>query len=140
MASHRLVTYRAYKLDFVAELSEPIALEVFVYGVTAESSTTVAYVSWNCATEVARWKLYSIRNGKGQHVSTTDRTAFETMLMTAGAEYQMVVEALDAEGRVLVKSPLVQTELPVSWEASSRITSNEGLEVITRSATLCSFR
>lgn len=57
-----------------------------------------AHVSWNGATEVARWRL---RGGDGATVTTVDRTGFETAVPLAGVTGAVVAEALDRRGRVL---------------------------------------
>lgn len=117
MVSQRLVSYRAYKKNFTAQPSEPIAVKAFVFGVDEATSTTVTYVSWNGATEVAQWKLYAVEDGQQVLLATAQRTGFETMLMAAGASYRIVVEALGAHGETLGKSDVVTAELPSSWTA-----------------------
>jgi hypothetical protein len=117
MASHRFNTYRAYKFNFTATPSEPIALKSFVYGVTPESSTTVIYTSWNGATEVASWNFYSSENGEPSLIGNAKRASFETTFMASGTAANIMVEALDINGRSLGKSAIVRSELPSSWES-----------------------
>ena len=119
MASHRLVSYRAYKMDFNAQPSEPIALKEFVFGIDEASSTTVMYVSWNGATEVAQWRLYSKLGDQLKHIGIADRTGFETMFMAVGAHHQVLAEAVDAEGSSLGMSEVSTAELPSSWNAET---------------------
>lgn len=122
LASHRLVSYRAYKMHFTAQPSEPIALKTFVYGVDLETSTTVTYVSWNGATEVAQWNFYDVHEGRVKHLGMADKTGFETVFMTAGASYEVVVEALDAHGQSLGKSEVSEARLPPSWAGGDNST------------------
>lgn len=122
IASHRLVTYRAYKMNFTARPSEPIAVKAFVFGVDEASATTVLYVSWNGATEVKRWKFYNGRDGITEEIGTAEKKGFETTFMASGAYRTVVVEALDAEGSVLGTSALSPAELPASWRETSTTT------------------
>ena len=51
--SHRFAVYRAYKFEFTGLPLDPPALKAHAFGTTADTITTVFYVSWNGATEVA---------------------------------------------------------------------------------------
>lgn len=115
MQSHRFSTYRAYKFNFTGTPSEPIALKAFVYGVTPETSTTVYYVSWNGATEVARWKFYTADDGTPTYLGTAKRAGFETMFMSTGASRRVMVEAVDVNGQSLGFSEVSDVELPPTW-------------------------
>lgn len=67
-----------------------------------------AYVSWNGATEVARWRvLGGARRNALSEVTTVDRAGFETSAPVAGAAY-VRAEALDATGRVIGRTRTVE--------------------------------
>lgn len=110
-ASRRMVTYRAYKQDFVGRPTEPPIVMSFVYGIDAETSTTVSYVSWNGATEVATWNFY---NTSGL-IGSTLRTGFETRFFSRGMQSMVVAEATAADGTVLGRSEPWDVELPLEW-------------------------
>lgn len=61
-----------------------------------------AYVSWNGATEVDRWRLLAGDDAADASVrSVTDLTGFETAIPVSDGASYLAVEALDADGRVL---------------------------------------
>ena len=83
--SDRFVTYRSFKFEFTGTpLDEAPALKSSVFGVSADTSTTVAYVSWNGATEVAAWRLYSSDTMSQGSLDIRPKTAFETMFQIHG--------------------------------------------------------
>lgn len=110
----RFDTYRAYKAPFVGTPMEPPVLKAFSFASDAEENAhrmVLSYVSWNGATEVAKWKFYgssskteveseAIFVGLGE----ADKRGFETMFTSYGHWSRVFVEAIDAEGHVLVKS------------------------------------
>ena len=146
MASHRLVSYRTYKFNFTAIPSEPIAVKAFVYGVTPETSTTVYYVSWNGATEVAEWKFYTVERDQPVHIGTARRTGFETMFMSDGMARTVLVEAVDRNGNSLGKSEIILAQLPPIWDveatqvnsssASDHEQNHEDIETINNTVNL----
>ncbi|PYI00177.1 arylsulfotransferase [Aspergillus ellipticus CBS 707.79] len=107
-----LDNYRAYKLDWTATpwWDPAIAPRRNAKG------EVVVYVSWNGATEVAKWVVRgasderSIDAGKGNMLATSRRTGFETKLTLGekktGWRY-LRAEALDAQGNVLGSSEVV---------------------------------
>jgi hypothetical protein len=79
-------TYRAYRFPWHATpATKPVAVV----------RAGAVYVSWNGATDVARWQVLAA----GSVVATAPRSGFETRIaLTGGAD---TVRALDAKGRVL---------------------------------------
>ena len=71
------------------------------------------YVSWNGATEVARWNLYKTtstgRTDKVGPVAFASSSGFETRLEMDGYAAFVVVEALDQNGLSLGKSNISRT-------------------------------
>jgi Arylsulfotransferase (ASST) len=83
-------SYRAYRFPWKATpRTSPDAV----------LSGGAVYVSWNGATEVARWKLLA----GGSVVATARRSGFETRIPVTGSG-GFTVQALDARGRVLGSS------------------------------------
>jgi hypothetical protein len=58
------------------------------------------YVSWNGATEVARWRVLA----GGSVVASGRKTGFETRIAVSGSAGGLTVQALDARGHVLGSS------------------------------------
>lgn len=115
MASHRFNTYRAYKMNFTAYPSEPIVAKAFVYGASPQTATTVCYVSWNGATEVAEWKFWGSIKAMPVNLGTSSRTGFETVFMASGIATNVQAEAIDVHGNSLGKSEVIVSELPSGW-------------------------
>ena len=116
-SSHRFVTYRAYKSNFTSTPFWPPALAAFVYGTEPAKSTTVFYVSWNGATEVAFWNFYRIgANGNESLIGSKKKTGFETMLQVDGYEQVAFVEGVAADGSVLGRSETETTTITGEWD------------------------
>jgi outer membrane protein assembly factor BamB len=85
-------SYRAYRLPWVGRPFTDPALTV---------DDGVAYVSWNGATEVDRWRfLAGDDRASAKPIVTAPRTGFETSVPVPDAPY-LAVQALDAAGNVL---------------------------------------
>ncbi len=85
-------SYRAYRLPWVGKPFTDPALAV---------DDGVAYVSWNGATEVDRWRfLAGDDEASAEPIVTSPRTGFETSVPVPDTPY-LAVQALDAEGHVL---------------------------------------
>jgi len=108
--SGRFNSYRVYKAPFVGRPTEPIALKTLCHE-SKESSLTVAYVSWNGATEVASWQFEGSLQGSEAvgFMGSTLRTGFETVLTVSGVWANVRAIALDADGNRLGESAAVDT-------------------------------
>ncbi len=85
-------SYRSYLEQWVGRPTDPPKL-------TVDGST--AYVSWNGATEVTRWRFLAGPDAaSAREVGTVPREGFETSAEIPDANY-IAVQALDATGRVL---------------------------------------
>lgn len=106
----RFNSYRVYKLPFVGKPTEPPALKTFRHE-SEGASLTVAYVSWNGATEVATWQFEgTLKDGDNPScMGTTSRTGFETVLTVSGVWSNVRAIALDADGNILGESAAVNT-------------------------------
>jgi hypothetical protein len=91
------VTYRAFRAPWVGRPAEPPKVAI-----TRDGAGAIAHVSWNGATEVARWRADV---GPWQNalrpVATARRRGFETALRLGGRKGFLAVTALDAAGKVL---------------------------------------
>lgn len=107
-ASHRFVSYRGYKYAWVGNPGDPPVVRGFVYGASPRSTTTVLYVSWNGATEVATWRFWgsSINNTDADFrlLGSVPRTGFETSFQAEGGEKYVFAEAMASDGASLGRS------------------------------------
>jgi hypothetical protein len=99
-------TYRAYRLPWSG--ARPTAPPDVV--ATSGVSDTKVFVSWNGATEVAKWEvLGGDAPNNLQHVTTQPKTNFETQITLAGSKPQWVqVKALDSGDNVIGTSAAIQ--------------------------------
>ncbi|GAB7344353.1 hypothetical protein MBLNU457_2215t1 [Dothideomycetes sp. NU457] len=109
--SVRFGTYRAYKFPFIGRPTKLPALKTARH-VAEQGGVTVAYVSWNGATEVASWKFTGVAADTNVVVEmgTRARTGFETVLTVAGIWKNITATALDRSGNVLGASATVDTD------------------------------
>jgi hypothetical protein len=92
-AADGVETYRAYRMPWSATPAQPPSAVA-----TATRGSTTVHVSWNGATDVARWRVRAARTGTA---ATADRQGFETTLRLKGRPREVIVDALDASGTVL---------------------------------------
>jgi len=96
------VTYRAFRAPWVGRPAEPPKVAI-----TRDSAGAVAHVSWNGATEVARWRAdMGGRQATLRPVASVRRTGFETALQLGGRKGFLALTALDAAGKALGRSAL----------------------------------
>lgn len=94
-----LGSYRSYRFPWRGRPATPPDLAV------ADGS---AYMSWNGATEVARWRVLGGRTADAlSEVATVDRAGFETSVPVTDAAV-VRADALDADGRVLGRTRTVE--------------------------------
>ena len=116
--SERFVTYRAYTFEFKGSPNEPPVLKAFAFGADRATSTTVYYVSWNGATEVAKWRFFSKGESSRDQIfrGDTQRTGFETTFHTRGYYERVFAEAIDADGSVLGTTDYCTVTPPGHWK------------------------
>jgi hypothetical protein len=99
-------TYRTWHMPWTAQPAKPP--NVFA---EASGGETDIYVSWNGATEVARWR---VKSGPTPEALIPGKTfvkkGFETKTTISGVPTYLAVEALDADGKVLGASKPVQPQ------------------------------
>lgn len=96
-------SYRAYRFPWVGTPAAPPSVTT-----SNQGTTTDVYVSWNGATQVASWRvLAGSAPDSLQPVLSATNQGFETQIATATQPY-VAVQALDATGRTLGTSSVVQ--------------------------------
>ena len=96
------VTYRAFRASWVGRPADPPQVAV-----TRDAGGAVAHVSWNGATEVAKWRADMASRQSALHpVATVRRTGFETAVRLGSRKGYLTLTALDAAGKVLGTSAL----------------------------------
>jgi Arylsulfotransferase (ASST) len=91
------VTYRAFRASWTGRPAEPPRVAI-----TRDAGGAIAHVSWNGATEVARWRADMGSRRTALHpVATARRTGFETAVHLGGRKGYVALTALDAAGKVL---------------------------------------
>ncbi|HJS96551.1 MAG TPA: arylsulfotransferase family protein [Solirubrobacteraceae bacterium] len=95
------LTYRAYRFAWNGTPSAPPAFAVSRHG-----AKMTVYASWNGATNVAGWRVFGgSRPSKMPAVATAPKHGFETAINARAWRY-VAVEALDAKGHALARSPV----------------------------------
>jgi hypothetical protein len=107
--------YRSRKANFTIYPTDAPAM--YAYALNTSSSTQY-YVSWNGATEVRGWRIYSSTGNYGSNpkikkLATVPKKGFETMYTAANYHKWSIVEALDAHGKgIRNSSRVVETFVP----------------------------
>jgi len=97
-------SYRAYRLPWTGR---PATRPAVVLRPAADGTTV--YVSWNGATEVARWRILAGPDASDlSPVATVARNGFETRATVSSTAATFAVEALAADGSVLRRSAPVE--------------------------------
>lgn len=112
-----LKSYRNYKFPWVGRPAQPPDVHsAAVHGRKGNQIVTIVHVSWNGATEVAKWNMYhtTADGEKMTLVGSTARQGFESALTYDGYASFVVAEALDRNNQTLGKSLVVKTIPPVN--------------------------
>jgi arylsulfotransferase ASST len=95
------LTYRAYRFAWNGTPATPPAFAVSRHG-----GKMTVYASWNGATNVAAWRVFGgSRPSKMPAVATAPKRGFETAINARARPY-VAVQALDAKGHPLARSPV----------------------------------
>jgi hypothetical protein len=93
------MSYRSFKFNYTTDPTDAPAAYVYAHNT---STSTVYYISWNGATEVRSWRIYSGNSKTGPWesvVGTVEKDGFETMFTSAkGYNEWSLVEAVDGNG------------------------------------------
>jgi arylsulfotransferase ASST len=96
------VTYRAFRAPWVGRPAERPKVAI-----TQDTGGAVAHVSWNGATEVAKWRAdMGARQGALRAVAKVRRTGFETTVPLGSRHGYLALTAIDAAGKALGTSAL----------------------------------
>jgi hypothetical protein len=94
----KATSYRAFRSPWVGHPIDRPSLSVD----RSSSGRPTAYVSWNGATEVARWQLLTGPNANALNaVSSLPRSGFETAIPIAGTPRYASVAAIDSSSATL---------------------------------------
>jgi len=119
-STDRLSTYRAYKYhNFIGTPAGPPSLKAFTFRGPEATTMTSFYVSWNGATEVARWKFYGSKINKSSEftlVGSMKKSGFETVYASEGDMEYVFAEAVAADGASMRNSTVQRTNRPQGRE------------------------
>jgi len=108
-----VASYRAYKSQWHATPRDKP--RTWTYAKTAESNTVV-HVSWNGATEVARWRVHGYDEDappdRFEAIGEADKAGFETACLTSRHVQFAFAEALAFDGTSLANSSVQRTFVP----------------------------
>ncbi len=98
-------SYRAFRYPWTAQPTPRPSISVS----TTKSGGLTVYVSWNGATNVARWQLMAGSSPNKLTVlgSPTTRTGFETDIATTTSQRYLAVRALGSSGQTLATSAAI---------------------------------
>ncbi|KAF2146009.1 uncharacterized protein K452DRAFT_294621 [Aplosporella prunicola CBS 121167] len=116
--NYPVMNYRAFSFNWTAAPTTTPALYAYAKNATAP---TALYVSWNGATEVRTWRFFGGDSAAAveKQIGETDKGGFETGFQTDGFSAYVYAEALDADGKSLGKSSVLQTFVPNALYADS---------------------
>ncbi|OAP55971.1 hypothetical protein AYL99_10123 [Fonsecaea erecta] len=130
----RYDTYRGYHFaDWVGRPAEPPALVSYAHpgGSPKTVPSTVLYVSWNGATEVASWTFYgasSVGSDDTFHkLGSVSKVSFESSMAVAGYWRYTYAEAYDVYRNLLGTSEVKVTVLPEYAESQFERDDDSGI-------------
>jgi hypothetical protein len=108
---HAAPSYRNFKFPWSA--IPAAAPDVFAYALNC-TSDTVVYISWNGATEVSSWGIWtgSAHDGQFINIATISKTGFETSTTILGFSPYLYAQAIDRSGNILRTSGIITTFVP----------------------------
>ncbi len=128
-------SYRAVKQVWHATPAAPPDVVVHRNGASVS-----AIVSWNGATDVARWRLRAGNDPASLHaIWSSARTGFETTVTTQTTAPIVEMQAIDANGKVLGTSALVSTSGSVDHSGYWLADRNGGLHPFATAASTLSI-
>lgn len=114
----QIASYRSFKFDWHAVPSYPPSMKVVAYRSPAMQRSTHTYVSWNGATDLARWDFFAqdAANAEPILIGSIPKTDFETSLIIEGYLDHVSVQPVLLNGTALPRSPVQRTELHGDWK------------------------
>ncbi|MCJ1350716.1 MAG: hypothetical protein MMC33_000697 [Icmadophila ericetorum] len=102
--------YRSYRFNFTGNPTTTPALYTYAKDTTSQ---TAYYVSWNGATEVGSWNIYSGSEPTSlQMVGSVKKNGFETTTTVPQYYAYTIVEAVAGNGTALRNSTVIKTFVP----------------------------
>jgi hypothetical protein len=97
-------SYRAFTQPWTGHPSQPPAAAA-----RHRTGGATVYASWNGATEAHSWAVFAGRSRSSLHrIATAPKSGFETAIQVSNRGPYFAVQALDAKGRAMSKSPTVK--------------------------------
>lgn len=114
----QIASYRSFKFDWHAVPSYPPSMKAVAYRSPAMQKSTHIYVSWNGATDLARWNFFAqaAHDAEPILIGSIPKTDFETSLIIEGYLDRVSVEPVLLNGTALPRSPVQRTELHGDWK------------------------
>lgn len=114
----QIASYRSFKFDWHAVPSYPPCMKAVAYRSPAMQKSTHIYVSWNGATDLARWNFFAqaAHDAEPILIGSIPKTDFETSLIIEGYLDRVSVEPVLLNGTALPRSPVQRTELHGDWK------------------------
>jgi hypothetical protein len=121
-APPQIASYRAFKSNWHATPWYPPALKAVAYQSPTFRMSTHFYVSWNGATDVARWDFYAQTsfNSTPVVIGSVPKKEFETPLILEGYLDRVSVQAIHVNGDALPRSPVQRTEKHGDWSGPNK--------------------
>ena len=123
-------SYRSYKFPWVGRPLTLPDVHSAAIDVGPNGTSTLVHVSWNGATEVASWRLYKTNadGSEPEFIASTMRQGFETALSHDGYASFVMVEALDADAKVIGRSGIMKTIPPSDLMSPSVVEESQWLQ------------
>jgi Arylsulfotransferase (ASST) len=114
----QIASYRSFKFDWHAIPYYPPSIKSVAYRSPAMQRSTHIYVSWNGATDLARWNFFAqaAHNAEPILIGSIPKTDFETSLIIEGYLDRVSVEPVLLNGTALPRSPVQRTEKHGDWK------------------------
>jgi hypothetical protein len=108
LADPAAMNYRAFKFNWTAKPEEPPTLRVFS---SSPNSATTFWMSWNGATEVDYWNIYTTTSTSDQFMplAKADNLGFQTTYVSPSWHPKAFAEAIGKDGTSLANSSIVIT-------------------------------
>jgi hypothetical protein len=126
-----LRNYRSFKMPWVGRPTQPpdVVVRPVADGDGGEITHSVVSVSWNGATEVKAWEVYAGDQDAEEErklLATVPKNGFETTARIEGAFSELLVVAVDAQGKALEHGEVaVQATMPTAEQPAKLSNSTE---------------
>lgn len=117
----QIASYRGFKFDWHAIPAHPPSMKVVAYLSPTMHRSTHVYVSWNGATDLARWNFFAQASHGAEPVliGSIPKSEFETSLIIEGVLDRVSVQPALVNGTTLPRSPVRRTERHGDWTGAN---------------------